>query len=78
MRRKKSITIFGTRSRTKSSRRKKKSSKNGTDEEKAPSYAALEHLLLEFMKLLHPFMPFVTEEVYRTFRPGKMLMVERW
>jgi valyl-tRNA synthetase len=52
--------------------------KNGTDAEKAESYAALEYLLLESMKLLHPFMPFVTEEVFRTFRPGKMLMVERW
>ncbi|MDO8515727.1 MAG: class I tRNA ligase family protein [bacterium] len=52
--------------------------KNGTDEEKAASYALLEHLLLESLKMLHPFMPFVTEAVHEKFRPGKLLMTERW
>jgi valyl-tRNA synthetase len=52
--------------------------KNGTDEEKAASYAVLEQLLLESLKMLHPFMPFITEEIYQIFRPGKMLMVEKW
>ncbi len=42
--------------------------------EKAASYALLEHLLLGSIKMLHPFMPFITEEVYQTFRPGEMLM----
>ena len=56
----------------------KEALKNGTDEQKAESYAVLEHLLLESIKLLHPFMPFVTEEVFQTFRPGHMLMVEKW
>ncbi|HUZ92936.1 MAG TPA: valine--tRNA ligase [Candidatus Paceibacterota bacterium] len=52
--------------------------KDGSEEEKAASYALLEHLLLESLTMLHPFMPFVTEEIYGIFTPGKMLMVERW
>jgi len=52
--------------------------KNGTDDEKAAIYAVLEQLLLESLKMLHPFMPFITEEIHQIFRPGKMLMVERW
>jgi valyl-tRNA synthetase len=56
----------------------KKKLHDGTEEEKIESYALLEHLLLESLKMLHPFMPFVTEEIYHIFCPGKMLMVERW
>jgi valyl-tRNA synthetase len=52
--------------------------RDGSAEEKATSYALLEYLLLESLKLLHPFMPFITEEIYQIFRPGKMLMVEAW
>jgi valyl-tRNA synthetase len=52
--------------------------RNGTDKEKAASYAVLEELLLGSLKMLHPFMPFITEEIYHIFRPGKMLMVEKW
>ncbi len=51
---------------------------NGSAAEKAESYVLLEHLLLESLKMLHPFMPFITEEIYQIFRPGKMLMVEKW
>ena len=42
------------------------------------SYALLEYLLLESLKMLHPFMPFITEEIWQIFRPGTMLMVEHW
>jgi len=56
----------------------KKKLADGTDAEKAESYALLEHLLLESLTMLHPFMPFITEEIYQIFRPGHMLMVERW
>jgi len=56
----------------------KKKLRDGTPEEKAASYALLEHLLLGSLVMLHPFMPFITEEVYQIFRPGTMLMVERW
>jgi valyl-tRNA synthetase len=56
----------------------KKHLRDGNDAEKSESYALLEHLLLESLKMLHPFMPFVTEEIYGIFCPGKMLMVEKW
>jgi valyl-tRNA synthetase len=51
---------------------------DGTPGEKADSYALLERLLLDSLKLLHPFLPFITEEIWGIFRPGKILMVERW
>jgi valyl-tRNA synthetase len=53
-------------------------SSNGDGAQKAASYALLESLLLESLKILHPFMPFITEEIFGIFRPGKMLMVEKW
>ena len=28
--------------------------------------------------LLHPFMPFVTEEIHQKLRPGSLLMIEKW
>ncbi len=52
--------------------------RDGTAEEKSAAYALLESLLLDSLKMLHPFMPFITEEIYQIFRPGRMLMVERW
>jgi valyl-tRNA synthetase len=52
--------------------------RNGTPAERWASYHLLEHLLLESLKMLHPFMPYITEEAYGIFRPGKMLMVEHW
>lgn len=52
--------------------------RDGSTEEKATSYALLEYLLLESLKLLHPFMPFITEEIFGIFRPDKILMVEPW
>ena len=52
--------------------------RDGSVEEQATSYALLEYLLLESLKMLHPFMPFITEEIYQIFRPGKILMVEQW
>jgi valyl-tRNA synthetase len=51
---------------------------DGTDVEKNEAYALTEYLLLESLILLHPFMPFVTEEIYQIFRPGRMLMIEKW
>lgn len=38
----------------------------------------LSHVLFECLKLLHPFMPFVTEEIYQKLRPNHLLMVEQW
>ncbi len=56
----------------------KKKLGDGTDAEKNESYALLEQLLLGSLKMLHPFMPFITEEVWQIFHPGTMLMVEKW
>ncbi len=56
----------------------KKRLQEGTPEEKTEAYALLERVFLESVAMLHPFMPFITEEIYGIFRPGKMLMVERW
>lgn len=41
--------------------------------------AMLAYVLTEILKLLHPFMPFVTEEIYSKFAPkGSVLMVQPW
>ena len=55
-------------------------------EDKAAAQAALVELLAESLKILHPFMPFITEEIYQhllkaTGRDNgkmKLLMVEEW
>lgn len=52
----------------------------GDDQKKAKAaYYLLEKILFECLKMLHPFMPFVTEAVYQKLELGdKMLMVESW
>ena len=46
------------------------------------SYIILTSLFLILIKLLHPIMPFVTEEIYQRFNPpaggGKSIMVSSW
>ncbi len=42
------------------------------------SYLILNNLYLILLKLLHPFMPFVTEEIYQRLSFGKSLMIEKW
>jgi valyl-tRNA synthetase len=49
---------------------------NKNDAESA--YATLEEILLESLKMLHPFAPFITEAVWQKFRPSTLLMVEPW
>jgi len=49
--------------------------KNRIDEN---SYLILNHLYLILLKLLHPFMPFVTEEIYQRFKFGESIMIEKW
>jgi valyl-tRNA synthetase len=34
--------------------------------------------LRTILKLLHPFMPFVTEELWKQIEPGKLLLIEEW
>jgi len=53
--------------------------KNRIDEN---SYLILNNLYLILLKLLHPFMPFVTEEIYQRLNPptggGKSIMIDKW
>ena len=54
----------------------------GTDaKEKARAQYLLMHILIESLKLLHPFMPFITEEIYQQLPiKGKKqcIMIEDW
>ena len=45
--------------------------RDGSEAEKLQSYALLEALLLGSLKMLHPFMPFITEEIYQIFRRAR-------
>ena len=40
--------------------------------------AVLKHVLSETLKLLHPFMPFVTEAIWEQLEPKQMLMISEW
>ncbi|MEK7611869.1 MAG: class I tRNA ligase family protein [Patescibacteria group bacterium] len=55
---------------------------NGNSQEKAAALAMLKDIFLGCIKLLHPFMPFVTEAVYQKLFAGEkqksFLMVEAW
>jgi valyl-tRNA synthetase len=53
------------------------------DHQKANTQAILLHVLLHTLKLLHPFMPFLTEVLWQKLRKGKLvedkpLMVTSW
>ncbi len=52
---------------------------SGDEKERAHAVAMLAHVLAEILKLLHPFIPFVTEEIYSKFAPkGEILMLQSW
>jgi len=42
------------------------------------SAVGLEKNFLDLLKLLHPFMPFVTEEIYQRLGFGKSIMIDNW
>ena len=50
---------------------------NGTSKQKINTCAVLKEVLITILKLLHPFMPFVTEEIYQKFNEGS-IMVSAW
>ncbi|MFC1614946.1 valine--tRNA ligase [Patescibacteria group bacterium] len=52
----------------------------GSEEEKASAQFALQEILSTSLKLLHPFMPFITEEVWGLIQKedNQILMVEKW
>lgn len=44
-----------------------------------PQYQLIKLVYIDLLKLLHPFMPFVTEEIYQTFQGrDKSIMIEAW
>ena len=52
-----------------------------SDDKKQHTHAVamLTYVLTQILKLLHPFIPFVTEEIYSKFAPkGSVLMVQEW
>ncbi len=56
----------------------KKIFKEGTEEEKNAQKKFLLDTLETVLKLLHPFMPFVTEEIWQTWKGESLLMVTKW
>ena len=46
-------------------------------ESKSAAYTLYE-ILTTSLKLLHPFMPFVTEEIWQEFSDENLLLIERW
>jgi valyl-tRNA synthetase len=58
----------------------KKYIKEGSNQEKRASQYLLLFLLENQLKILHPFMPFVTESIYQIMFGGKnkLLMIEKW
>lgn len=52
---------------------------SGDDKARSHAIAMLTHVLGEILKLLHPFIPFVTEEIYSKFATkGSILMMQSW
>ena len=54
----------------------------GTPAERASRQRMLHHYLVTSLKLLHPFMPFVTETIWqelpKTMKDTDLLMVAKW
>ncbi|MBI2623570.1 MAG: class I tRNA ligase family protein [Candidatus Liptonbacteria bacterium] len=56
---------------------KRKQTKRTLERQAAASYT-LENILANSLTMLHPFMPFVTEAIYKKLKPEEMLMVKPW
>ncbi len=55
-------------------------SEKATEKEKETAKWVLYSVLLDSLKMLHPFIPFITEEIYQNLpnKPGKALIIESW
>lgn len=56
----------------------KREMKEGSAEKQQEARWFLRHTLVELVKLLHPFMPFITEEIWKDIGDNQLLMIERW
>lgn len=56
----------------------KKELKEGSAEKQKEARWFLRHTLIEVIKLLHPFMPFITEEIWKDIGNNQLLMIESW
>ncbi|MCG1009188.1 valine--tRNA ligase [Salinicoccus sp. ID82-1] len=50
----------------------------GTEAEKAMTRSVLLHTLDSILKMLHPFMPFVTEEIYQAIEADRTIVTSEW
>jgi valyl-tRNA synthetase len=50
----------------------------GTDEERRRTWSVLVWVLERTLRLLHPIMPFVTEEIWKRFGAGDSIVVASW
>ncbi len=49
------------------------------EKQRAHAISMLAYVLTQILKLLHPFIPFITEEIYSKYAPkGSVLMVQEW
>lgn len=52
---------------------------NDADETKAAALWTLKHVLIQSLKLLHPYMPFITEEIFGTLQEEEeSIMISKW
>ncbi len=56
----------------------KKIFENGNQEEIISRKYFLINTLEKILKVLHPFMPFVTEEIWQTMNKDRLLLIEKW
>jgi len=52
--------------------------KGEDEEDKQVAVAMLLEVLEEALVMLHPFVPFITEEVFSLIHPGKLLLIHPW
>src|SRR6185369_12884752 len=46
--------------------------------ESAETNAVLHHTIKTILTLLHPFMPFITEELWKNYNQNNLLIIENW